>query len=119
MNPKETRRKPKELNIQIGERCRQARETAGYTQELLAEQIDVSTQFLSDAERGVTGMSIATIIKLCRTLDVSTDFILLGKNNNDTQAPLAIDSRIQHLSSQQQRLVEEGFNLLNKAFFSK
>ena len=43
------RRQPKELNKQIGERCRKARETAGYTQEQLADQIGVSTQFLSDA----------------------------------------------------------------------
>lgn len=30
------RRQPKELNKQIGERCRKAREVAGYTQEQLA-----------------------------------------------------------------------------------
>ena len=40
------RRQPKELNKQIGERCRKARETAGYTQEQLADQIGVSTQYL-------------------------------------------------------------------------
>ena len=37
----------------------QARIAAGYTQEQLAEAIDTSTQFLSDAERGVTGMSLS------------------------------------------------------------
>lgn len=51
---------PKEINLQIGKRCRHAREAGGYTQERLAEQIGVSTQFLSDAERGITGMSIST-----------------------------------------------------------
>ncbi len=118
-NDKEKRRKPKELNIQIGERCRQAREAAGYTQEALAEQIDVSTQFLSDAERGVTGMSISTIIKLCRVLGVSADFILLGQDTAEADSPFSIGSRIRRLSPQQQKLVEDGFNLLNKAFFTK
>ena len=33
-----TKRKAKELNIQIGERCRQARDASGYTQEQLAER---------------------------------------------------------------------------------
>jgi DNA-binding XRE family transcriptional regulator len=51
------RRKPKELNIQIGERCRQVRDASGYTQEQLVEKIDVSTQFLSDAERGDRNVS--------------------------------------------------------------
>ena len=68
------RRQPKELNKQIGERCRKAREVAGYTQEQLAEQVGVSTQFLSDAERGVTGMSVTTIIKICSILNISTDY---------------------------------------------
>lgn len=116
---KDKRRKPKELNIQIGERCRQAREAAGYTQEALAEQIDVSTQFLSDAERGVTGMSISTIIKLCHTLSVSADFILLGQSKDAADSPFSIATRFGHLSRRQQKLVEDGFNLLNKAFFTK
>ncbi len=46
----------KQLNIQIGKRCQQARKARGYTQEQLAEQLNVSTQFISDVERGVTGI---------------------------------------------------------------
>ena len=33
------RRPVKEVNVQIGERCRKAREAAGYTQERLAEAV--------------------------------------------------------------------------------
>ena len=111
------RRTPKKLNMQIGERCRLAREASGYTQERLAEQIDVSAQFLSDAERGVTGMSIATIIKLCHVLAVSADYILLGKGRNAAaESSLSIHSRMKYLSPQKQKLLEEGFNLLNRAF---
>lgn len=46
------RRPVKEVNVQIGERCRKAREAAGYTQERLAEAVGKSTQFISDTERG-------------------------------------------------------------------
>lgn len=116
-NKPKPRRQVKELNIQIGERCRQARDAAGYTQEQLAELIDVSTQFLSDAERGVTGMSVSTIIKLCTVLSVSADFLLLGKtNDNTTENALSIYTRISHLPSQKQALVEEMANLMMKSF---
>lgn len=54
----------KELNIQIGSRVKTARETMRYTQENLAERIDVSVQYISDLERGVVGASLPTIIKL-------------------------------------------------------
>lgn len=111
------RRKPKELNIQIGERCRRARETAGYTQEQLAERIGVSTQFLSDAERGVTGMSVSTIIKLCQILSISTDFLLLGQDTaNNAESPLSIFTRIQRLSPQEQEIIEAVSNLMIKSF---
>lgn len=111
-----TRRKPKELNMQIGERCRRARDASGYTQEQLAERIDVSTQFLSDAERGVTGMSVSTIIKLCRILSVSADFILLGQGEDDGKHALSICARIQQLSMPEQALVGEAVNLMIKSF---
>ncbi len=110
------KRKPKELNIQIGERCRQARDAAGYTQEQLAEMVEVSTQFLSDAERGVTGMSVSTIIKICTILSVSTDFILLGCESNSAEDALSIYSRVQQLSQQEQELVGEAINLMIKSF---
>ena len=42
------RRPVKEENVQIGERCRKAREAAGYTQEKLAEAIGRGPQFVSD-----------------------------------------------------------------------
>lgn len=104
------------LNIEIGARCKQARINAGYTQEQLAEAIDTSTQFLSDAERGVTGMSLSTIIKLCTTLSVSSDYILLGQKATDTHEPLSLDSRINHLSEQERSIIEKQINLTLQAF---
>ena len=116
---KDTKRKrePKELNRRIGERCRHAREASCYTQEQLAERIGVSTQFLSDAERGVTGMSVSTIIRLCDVLSVSTDYLLLGQDSNGSpKDSLSMFSRIQNLSEQEQELVEEAANLMMKSF---
>ena len=111
------RRKPKEINLQIGDRCRQAREAAGYTQERLAEQIGVSTQFLSDAERGVTGMSVTTIIKLCNVLSVSADFLLMGRDSDgDMESALSFHSRIQRLSVREKELLEEVTNLMIQSF---
>ena len=45
-------RAKKEINIQIGEQIKAARERAKMTQESLAERIEVSPQYVSDLERG-------------------------------------------------------------------
>ncbi len=110
------RRIPKEINQQIGERCRYAREAAGYTQERLAEQIGVSTQFLSDAERGITGMSVTTIIKLCNVLSISADYLLLGRDDSSDAPALSFYSRIQRLSERERDLIEEVTNLMIQSF---
>ena len=112
INQKERRK----LNIEIGARYKQARINAGYTQEQPAEAIDTSTQFLSDAERGVTGMSLSTIIRLCTTLSVSADYILLGQSSRDSYIPLSFDARISHLSEQERHILETQINLTIQAF---
>lgn len=104
----------KELNIHIGERIRLARVAKGYTQEKLAEKIDVTVQYVSDLERGNVGTSIPTLIKLCNALSVSSDYILMGLGNE--VQPLDISLRLQALSPQERRIVESTIDLLMEAF---
>ena len=76
-------RMKKEINVQIGEQVKIAREYAGLTQEVFAERIDVSPQFVSDLERGVVGISLATLKRICCVLGISSDQILFGERNED------------------------------------
>ncbi|MCI8526120.1 MAG: helix-turn-helix domain-containing protein [Oscillospiraceae bacterium] len=79
----------KEINIQIGEQVRRAREQARLTQEQLAECIEVSPQYISDLERGVVGISLPTLKRLCTNLCISSDQILFGERPvNDSHALL-------------------------------
>ncbi len=80
-------REKKEINVEIGARARQAREQAKMTQEKLAERLECSPQFVSDMERGVVGISLATLKKLCLALGVSSDSILFG-----TESETALDA---------------------------
>ena len=76
-------REKKEINIQIGEQIKQAREAARLTQEQLAEQVDVSPQYVSDLERGVVGISISTLKRVCSTLNVTSDQILFARKDDN------------------------------------
>lgn len=69
----------KELYLQIGEGIRKAREKKKYTQEVLADKIGVSPQFISDIERGVVGLSLIKYRALCLALSVSSDQLLFGE----------------------------------------
>lgn len=82
-------REKKQINIQIGEQVRIAREQAKLTQEILAEKIEVSPQYISDLERGVVGIALPTLKRLCSVLGVSSDQILFGVQTQDRGAILA------------------------------
>lgn len=113
MKNKGKKRQIKDVNIQIGDRCRKAREAAGYTQELLAETIGRTPQFISDSERGVSGMSLPTVMKLCTTLSVSADYLLFGR---ESDSPTDFSERISNLSEPERKILEQQINLTMQAF---
>ena len=64
-------------------RIRQAREAKGYTREKFAEQLDVSVSYLAELERGRPGISVKLLVKVCRVLGLSADYILFGEERSD------------------------------------
>ncbi len=74
----------KNTNLEIGERVRQVRVSRGFSREALAELLDISTLFLSYIECGQRGMSLQTLQNICQVLNVSSDYLLFGKENNET-----------------------------------
>lgn len=102
------------LNIAIGSRIKQARENIGWTQEELAEKMSLSTQFISTIERGVAGASLGTIISLCEVLNVSSEWLLCGKQTVPDSDRIAI--KISSLSGAQlaalDRVTDELLHLL-------
>ena len=66
----------------MGERIRQARKAHRYTQAEVAEMINMSSKNFSQLERGATGISLPTLISLCKSLDISADYVLFGMEEN-------------------------------------
>ena len=106
-------REKKEINIQIGEQVRIAREQAKMTQEMLAEKIDVSPQYISDLERGVVGIALPTLKKLCCALGVASDQILFGTQSQERGVILS--NTCNALTEEQFALLLEMVNCFVKA----
>lgn len=64
----------------IGTRIRYIRELNHYTREDLAEYADITVKFLYEIENKQKGFSVITLLKICKALGVSTDYILTGEN---------------------------------------
>lgn len=104
----------KEQNVLIGRRIKNALEMNYLTQEKLAEMIGVSVQYTSDLERGKVGASIATIIKICGALHVSSDYLLFGQEiSAEASSIVALTS---NLTERQFQIVRSSIMLCLQAF---
>lgn len=88
----------------IGKRIQNRRKQQGYTQEQLAEMMNVSIQMVSNLERGNKAIRIDNLINLSQILDISTDYILTGKETTDDIQTLT--TRILQLSEKERKMVE-------------
>lgn len=64
---------------EFGKRLKEIRMSKGITQEKLAEELNVSWAHISKMERGTRSCSIDLLIALSGYFEVSTDYLLTGK----------------------------------------
>lgn len=94
-----------EIDLQgIGKRIQTRRKQQGYTQEQLAEMMNVSIQMISNLERGNKAIRIDNLINLSQILNVSTDYILTGKQTKDDVT--AVIAQISSLSERDRKMIE-------------
>lgn len=65
-------------NIIIGRNIRNIRTNLNLTQEEFAEKLNINTQFVSQIERGVAGISIDTAINICKFAKCSPVHLFKG-----------------------------------------
>lgn len=77
-----------------------------YTQENLAEKLDVSVAFLSKIERGKSHINLKRLSQLCDILGVSEGYILNGASNTSQEyLSLEFNSILENVSPQKQKLI--------------
>lgn len=67
----------------MGLRIKKQRKSLNFTQEQIAEMLDISVKHFSEVERGLTGLSIENLIKLSNILGISIDSIVKGEADRD------------------------------------
>lgn len=70
------------ISKDIGKRIKFLREFNNYTRERFAEKIDISARFLYEIEMGNQGFSVNILYRISQALNVSCDYILMGKEHN-------------------------------------
>lgn len=89
--------------IAIGKRIQNRRKQLGYTQEQLAEMMNVSVQMVSNLERGNKAIRIDNLINISQIMNISTDYILTGKQNQQDISNLS--EQISSLSPKDRKMI--------------
>ena len=74
--------------IPMGKRLGEIRRSHNFTQEKLANMLEVTPKHISHAERGRTSLSIKNLIEFCSIFDSSLDYIVLGKTTDSCLSKL-------------------------------
>ena len=104
----------KELNVLVGINIKREREKAGFTQDQFSEMLGIGSKSLSAIERGVVGISLTTLLKVCDILSLSTNTIL--KENCEKNNIQNITDQLERLTPSQLEIAEDMLNKLIKAF---
>lgn len=90
--------------IEMGKRIQNRRKQLALTQEQLAEMMNVSIQMVSNLERGNKAIRIDNLVNLSQILQISTDYILTGKETAEDMN--ALTARIAQLSTKDRKMIE-------------
>ena len=71
--------------VKFGNRLRNLRKQRGKTQEQLAAAVNISTVHLGNIELGKRGLSIDLMIELSNVLNVSLDYLIIGRERTSPQ----------------------------------
>ena len=69
----------------MGQKIKRARERKGYTQDELAERVNLSVQHNSVIERGIKAPRLETFLNIANELDVDADYLLADLLNVSEQ----------------------------------
>lgn len=84
--------------VKIGKNIQKIRKSNGYTQEKLAEKIEVSVRYISDIEQDRVSPSYDVLIRICNLFSISMDQIfyeyLKIKDNKNIECSLSGFSKL-------------------------
>ena len=102
----------KQFLKELGHRASLRRKALGYTQEQLAEKINVSVQMISNLESGKKAIRPENIVKLCTALEISADYLLTGNSSSNEFS--RISNKLAELPYESIKIIEQLIDLLGQ-----
>lgn len=104
----------KDLNVLVGANIKREWEKAGFTQDQFSELLGIGSKSLSSIERGVVGVSLSTLLRICEILHISANVLLYEQTQKNDVDSIALQLKL--LSAEQFEIASDVMTNLMKAF---
>ena len=91
--------------LMIGKRIREERQHLNLTQERLAEDVDLTTAYIGQVERGERNLTIENLIKVANRLGVTVDYLLSDALTSENDTTLLQLSQLLSQRSTEEKLL--------------
>lgn len=87
---------------------KKARNAKGYTQEFVAESVNISTDLLRNIENGRNIGSLPTLLNLCNFLEITPNYLFLDLlNENSYSLDEVLKTQISNISPQSREAIKQ------------
>ena len=104
----------KDLNVLVGANIKREREKAGFTQDHFSELLGIGSKSLSSIERGVVGVSLTTLLRICDILHISANVLLYEQTQKNDVDGILLQLKL--LNAEQFEIASDVITNLIKAF---
>ena len=92
----------------LGPNLKKARASKGYTQEFVAESVNISTDLVRNIENGRNIGSLPTLLNLCNFLDITPNYLFLDLlNKNASSLDDVLKTQISNISPQSKEAIKQ------------
>lgn len=100
----------------IGTRISGLRHKRGLTQAQLSEQLDITVKHLSEAERGLSSLSLEKLVALCSILDTDMEYLIRGNDitKHSVDIPDYIMAILKSGDTRQKQILQDYFQMFKR-----
>ena len=97
----------------IGQKIKEKRKNCGYTQEVLAEKLEVTVEYISQVERGITKISLDLLAAVSAILKCDIAALVAGSSTDTEQYLISeIGTEFAKLTKSERKIVLDFIKLL-------
>ncbi len=103
-----------DFRIEIGKRMKEQRKSLHFTQEYMAEKLNISIKHYGGVERGLAGLSLENLVEVSEILGLSLDYLIKGTDEKHDCMPNRIKEIYLNCPPDKRQHILELLEVINK-----